>query len=84
MARNDMPYCRGFRAFPWLTPGRDPFDIHIEMAVEAERLGFDAGRHDHRHGVPLHGARRLRDAVGAGRSHRPYLRGAAGSRAAIP
>ena len=32
----------GFRPFPWLHAGRDPFDVHIEMAVEAEKLGFDA------------------------------------------
>jgi probable F420-dependent oxidoreductase len=31
----------GFRPFPWLPAGKDPFDVHIEMAVEAERLGFD-------------------------------------------
>ena len=35
-------YRVGFRPFPWLTPGTDPFDVHIGMAVEAERLGFDA------------------------------------------
>lgn len=32
----------GFRPFPWLPAGRDPFDVHVEMAVEAETLGFDA------------------------------------------
>jgi probable F420-dependent oxidoreductase len=35
-------YRVGFRPFPWLTPGKDPFDVHMGMAVEAERLGFDA------------------------------------------
>ncbi len=31
----------GFRPFPWLPVGKDPFEVHIEMAIEAERLGFD-------------------------------------------
>ncbi len=34
-------YRVGFRPFPWLPAGRDPFEVHIEMAVEAETLGFD-------------------------------------------
>lgn len=34
-------YRIGFRPFPWLPAGRDPFEVHIEMAVEAETLGFD-------------------------------------------
>lgn len=31
----------GLRPFPWLPAGRDPFEVNIEMAVEAEKLGFD-------------------------------------------
>ncbi len=34
-------YRIGFRPFPWLEAGRDPVEVHIEMAVEAETLGFD-------------------------------------------
>jgi len=34
-------YRIGFRPFPWLPAGKDLFEVHIEMAVEAERLGFD-------------------------------------------
>ncbi len=34
-------YRIGFRPFPWLPIGKDPLDVHIEMAVEAEKLGFD-------------------------------------------
>lgn len=35
-------YQIGFRPFPWLPAGKDPFDVQIEMTVEAERLGFDS------------------------------------------
>jgi probable F420-dependent oxidoreductase len=31
----------GFRPFPWLPAGQDPFEVQIELGVEAERLGFD-------------------------------------------